>query len=129
MQALVPGTVIAVDLGPIRHVGIITDRTIHGWPMVISASKRTGCVTEESVHEFANGRKVHILDIVGNLPWKEVLRRARSQIGRRWDLFLGNCEHFVRWSHGLKPTSPQLWAGIALVVFVLGMGSVMAKGK
>lgn len=104
------------------HVGIVTDRSDQrGLPHVISASKRTGLVREETWSEFTQGAAVVRQNIGGRLPSHEVLRRARSQIGEEWSLLWANCEHFVRWAHGLPRESPQLKAAVATTtVFAFG---------
>lgn len=114
MQPCFPGTVVAVNVGPITHVGVVTDKIVDGLPTVISNSMRAGGVAEEPLGLFANGGQVWLLGYIGRLSPHEVIERARSQIGKQWNLFW-NCEHLVRWVHGLKPESPQLVMGAALV--------------
>lgn len=114
MHSLVAGTVIAVQVGPIKHVGIVTDRTYGAHPSVISNSHRAGGVIEEPLPVFSSGQHVDVVGYPGSLPPQQVLQKARSRIGETWDLFW-NCEHFVRWVHGLRPRSPQLIAGVILM--------------
>ncbi len=40
MQYIHPGTVLAVTVGTVEHVGIVTDQTQDGFPTVISNSQR-----------------------------------------------------------------------------------------
>lgn len=112
--SLAPGTVIAVWVGPIQHVGVVSDRMHGSHPNVISNSHRAGRVIEEPLPVFAGGRPVNVVGYLGNLSPQKVLQRARSRIGETWDLFW-NCEHFVKWAHGLRPRSPQLVAGVILM--------------
>ena len=112
--SLAPGTVIAVWVGFIRHVGIVTDRTYGAHPSVISNSHRAGGVIEEPLPVFSSGQDVDVVGYPGSLPPQQVLQKARSRIGETWDLFW-NCEHFVKWAHGLRPRSPQLVAGAILM--------------
>lgn len=106
------GTVLAVDFFPVTHVGIATGR---GW--VISNSRARGGVYEESLRDFSDGRPIRVLGHLGNLPASRVVERARSKIGERWSLFSNNCEHFVRWAHGVKVASPQLENAVKAVGF------------
>ena len=108
MKNLLPGTILAVDSGFYRHVGIVTDRTMDGRPMVISNSFRKGGVFEEPWDDFSCHQHVAVQGYPGQLDADSVLRRARTKTGTRWNLFVWNCEHFVYWAHGLRPHSPQL---------------------
>ena len=98
------------------HVGIVTERTDHrGLPYVISASKRSGMVLEEPWEDFHQGASVRLVDLRGDLDAQEVIGRARERVGHVWSLFFANCEHFVRWAHGIPEESPQLQRGVAAV--------------
>jgi hypothetical protein len=112
------GTVIAVSAGPITHVGVATDQDT-----VITNSKGHGFVCEQSIDEFSDGRPVKMVGYPGSLQPVEVLRRARSLIGTRYNLLNFNCEHFAWWAHGLRPTSPQIWIagiiGLTVLLFVI----------
>ena len=122
-STLSPGTVVSVPVfGLLSHVGIVSDRVGHdGCPMVISNSQRRRGGAEESWSDFTQGKEAKVEPLSSSLPWWEVLDRARSRLGRRWDLLVWNCEHFVRYSLGLEPKSPQLRAvaGAILVVVAL----------
>lgn len=115
---LSPGTVIAVWIGPIQHVGVVSDRMYGLHSSVISNSHRAGRVIEEPLPVFAGGRPVHVVGYLGNLSPQQVLQRARSRIGEAWDLLRWNCEHFVRWAHDTRPYSPQLITGAALLAAI-----------
>ena len=112
--SLPPGTVLGVRFGLIEHVGIVTDRTIDGMPAVISNSRAHGGVREEALSSFAEGRPFRVYKTMGKLPKREISRRARRMIGRRYDVLRFNCEHFVRIAHGRKPRSPQLHTALAV---------------
>lgn len=47
-----------------------------------------------------------------------IVHRARTMIGRRWNPFTFNCEHFVELALGREPKSHQvqMWVAIAAVV-------------
>lgn len=42
-------------------------------------------------------------------------------LGQPYDLFNLNCEHFVRFCHGLPPESPQLATAFLLGAMVFGV--------
>lgn len=94
--------------------------------MVIASSAQAGGVVEEPWDTFAQGCAVYSLGYPGELPWPQVVRRARSLIGMRYNLFTANCDHLVRFAHGLTPWSPQVavTTGIALL---LGVGLASAR--
>jgi len=108
-----PGAVVAVSPLIATHFGIATDRGT-----VIANSKRKHCVCEETVEEFSGGWPIRVVGYLGNLGAAEVLNRARSLLGRPYDLLGFNCEHFVRQTHGLKPKSSQIRTALVLGVAV-----------
>jgi hypothetical protein len=127
MSYLIPGTVVSVAIGPIKHFGIISDRQGLQGPFIISCSQRTGCVAEEAAQAFANGGNINIHGYPSQLNSYQVLQRARSKLGTKYDLLKWNCEHFVRWTHNLKAESPQLQATAILGVLSLLLFSIARK--
>jgi len=116
------GTIVSVPfLIVFRHLGIISDRRHQGKPMVISNSPWSGGVSEQPWGMFTGGFDVALAGYPSNLPPYEVLRRARSQIGTRYSLLTWNCDHFVRYAHGLASESPQL----ARAVLLLAVGTTL----
>lgn len=103
-----PGMVIAVRCGLYDHVGLVTDCFMGGLPTVISNSKRHKRVVEEPMERFCDGKALRVICYPGHLSAQAILRKARSALGRSYDLFSGNCEHFVTWAYGVTPQSPQL---------------------
>ena len=126
---LLPGMVVQIDFGFYHHPGIVSDRTINSTPMVISNSFRKRGVFEESWEDFSSGKQVKILGYPGALSPDAVLLRARSKIGSRWNLFRWNCEHFINWSHGLKPRSPQVRNYATYAIALAGLAVLFSKGK
>jgi hypothetical protein len=57
-------------------------------------------------HDFAKNRAVHVSDITGDDPYQAFLN-AKASMGKPYNLFNFNCEHFVRYCHGLPITSHQ----------------------
>lgn len=124
---LQPGDVVLVAVGPVHHVGIVTDRLAHGEPFVISNSRRAGGVREGPLSVFSQGKPVFTQELSSSLPLEEVLFRARSRLGDAWDLIGWNCEHFVRHALGLPTKSPQLRVG--LVACAVGLGLLLRHGR
>ncbi len=102
------GSVVYVQSWLIKHYGIISGINELGELVVISNSKTMGCVTEEPLKNFSMGRQTVVAGYPGNCCSSYAIERARSQLGKKYDLFSDNCEHFVRWVYHLKPESPQL---------------------
>ena len=117
-----------VGLLTVDHVGLVSRRTDqHGLPYIYNASKRSGFVKLDSWDVFTLGTgTATILDIRGGLHDDEVLRRAHSRLDEPWDLWSANCEHYVRWCHGLEVTSPQLQTGVAVGIGLAVVGAVAA---
>lgn len=111
------GDVVSVPFGPYRHVGIFTGMS------VISNSAWAQGVVEETLEEFVDGRECQIDGYLGALHPAEVLLRARAAPRRPYHLFTWNCEHFVRYCHGVEETSPQL--GATLLVALVGVSALL----
>lgn len=114
-----PGMVVSVPIFLMyRHTGIVSDRWHGGKPMVISTSARSGGVCEEPWDVFTQGRAATVDGYPGHLPGWEVVHRARSLIGTRYDLLSKNCEQFVTFVHGIKPHSTQLALTVVIALCV-----------
>lgn len=106
-----------------RHYGIVTE---HG--MVISNSARCGGVAEETLAAFCNGKIWRIEPRPSDLPWWIVLARARSEIGRPYDLFSWNCESFYTNCYGLRPHSHQVTVSVLIAALAVLTG-ISASGS
>lgn len=124
-----PGTVLMVDCQWFWHTGILTEALPGRERTVISASSEHGEVIEQSVAAFAAGREVRVEGYLGSLPPEHVLVRARAMLGKRYDLLVSNCEHFVRYAHGLVPISPQLWKALGVAAVCLVVIAGIARGR
>lgn len=115
---LPPGTVLStITAGGIEHFGILTERQLFGQPVTVaSASKRRLSVVEEWAMEFSLGAPVYTHGVWSKLSWQQTVGNARSQLGQPYRLFDRNCEHFVRFCHGLPQESPQLASAVGAVV-------------
>jgi len=98
------GTVLSVTVyGVIKHFGIAT-----GYGTVIHASRRFGRVEETDLAAFCDGRRPRIIPYAMPVSGSEIVARARSKRGQRYNVLLNNCEHFMTWVTEGKGRSAQL---------------------
>jgi len=113
------GTVLStVKPGRIEHFGVLTEQHLYGFPpTIISASKVRQLIVEEQPMQFSLGALIYAQGVWSKQPWQQTVGNARSQLGQPYRLFDRNCEHFVRFCHGLPQESPQLAkaVGVALI--------------
>lgn len=84
------------------HVRIQHDGIYIGNGRVIAASKRTGKVCEQTLEDFADGRKIKSKGYPSEIPPHIVVANARSKIGKKYNLIGYNCQHFASECHGQK---------------------------
>lgn len=108
LEPLLPGTVVESDRGLYRHVGLVTERHVKGERSVLSFSADAGGLLEEPLSAFARGGQIAVKGFPGELSPSAVMARARSAINTKYSWLSFNCEHFVRFAHGLKLKSPQI---------------------
>ena len=128
-QYIPPGTLVGVNVNGVVHLGIMSDANVGGEQAVISRSRRSGQALEESWSTFAAGRKGFVLPPISGLAPFVVLSNAKLLIGTRWDFFSANCEHFVSEAYGLKPTSPQLKIGLAVLAIGIAFAAIQLRKK
>lgn len=128
-KGMTPGSTLAVDCGAFTHYAIISDQLgPDGMPKLISASKRTGTVKEETWSDVISNEKTKILPFVGTLTAEEVLSKARSRIGSWvYSVLSFNCEHFVNWCNNLPFTSKQITTSASLASIGAIIGYNMPK--
>lgn len=116
--ALPAGTVLRVSHDWYHHVALLGDGVIQGEPSVLAFSAQAGGFTEQRFSVFARGRSVTADGYLGGLPPATVMQRARLKQGQAYSWTDFNCEHFVRYAHGVAIESPQLrqWAFLGGVV-------------
>ena len=119
-----PGQVLKRRKGMMLwHLGIYTDRGT-----VIDATPENG-TSERSLDDFAEGKKVLDGGYPGNLPNWLVVENAKRMIGEAYSVGRNNCEHLVSHAHGLKKSSPQLQAFMAIGIFALLVFAVAQSKK
>jgi len=98
------GTVLSITVyGVIKHFGIAT-----GYGTVIHASRRFGRVEETDFAVFCDGRRAQVIPYAHPVSGSEIVARARSKRGQRYNFLLNNCEHFMTWVTQGKRRSAQL---------------------
>ena len=119
------GTVVRVRHGFYEHVAMLGEQTIGGERVVVSFSAQAGGFVEEPFSIFARGQTVVIEGYLGVLPPAVVMQRARLKRGLAYSLSDFNCEHFVRYAHGVSVESPQLrqWAFLGGLVGILALAA------
>ncbi len=108
LEILPPGTVVRVWHGFYYHYGIIGPYEYVRERFVISHSGRRGGLVVEPFSEFSLGRDVFSEGYLGSLPPELVIERAMSHRGTPYSLTKFNCEHLIRFAHGVEPSSPQM---------------------
>lgn len=114
LSDLQAGDVIAIRYPLYKHFAIVSDQNNEflgiNYPNLISLSNRTGTVLEESWHLVVGNKPVEKTRISGNEPRQVILNRAREAIEMniKYELLSFNCEHFVRYVHGLPIKSIQV---------------------
>jgi hypothetical protein len=121
LRLLPLGTVVRVSHGLYDHVGLLSDRVIEGERSVVSFCAAVGGFLEEPFSAFAAGRQVFSDGYFGQLPPDVVMKRARSVRAQVYAWTQFNCEHFVRYAHGVRVESPQLQRCMALVAGCAGL--------
>lgn len=126
--SLPAGTVVRVNCGFYDHVALLSDGLINGERGVLSFSAQTRGLAELGMSAFAGDRTVVIDGYLGALPPESVMWRARLKFGHGYSWTEFNCEHFVRYAHGVPLESPQLqqWAFLGGLLSVVALVSVRA---
>lgn len=110
--AVKAGDVVVTQFGMYQHWSIVSDRLCGlGKNMLISATKRTGTVQEESWDYVTQGKYTYVVALDTNKSISQILANARSQIGKWvYSVTSNNCEHFVKWSLEKDVSSTQVKA-------------------
>ncbi len=128
LQVYSLGRPIAIQLGVFEHFGVISCHPYSGEPTLISLSAKRGGITEEPWHEAVGKRAWrYATELEGTLPPHQILARARSKISAHgYNLVARNCEHFVRWSAGLKVESKQV-GSVCVIGLLFGLALILNK--
>jgi hypothetical protein len=119
------GTVIRVSHGWYDHVALIGDHISNGERTVLAFSAQANGLAEQLYSAFACGRRVTVDGYLGSLPPDIVMQRARLKHAQSYSWTEFNCEHFVRYAHGVPIESPQLrqWTFLAGVLGVVTLAA------
>jgi hypothetical protein len=113
------GDVVVTQFGIYQHWSLVSDRICAlGKNMLISATKRTGTVQEEPWDDVTDGKHTYVAVSNSDKPISQILSDARSQVDNwAYSVKDNNCEHFIKWSSGLKVSSSQVKAGFGGAAF------------
>ena len=120
------GTVIRVNCGLYDHVALLSDWPVNGERGVLSFSAQHRGLVEESISAFSAGSPVTVDGYFGSTPPAAVMQRARLKHDQDYLWTEFNCEHFVRYAHGVPIESPQLqkWATLGGILSVFALMAV-----
>jgi hypothetical protein len=126
----IPGSLLrAKSPGPaLDHSGILGKPLPDGRWSAVHSDKRGVVLTQ--FEDFANDRWVEVVDTPHSPEHQRaILERAYSQIGRPYNVFFANCEHFATWAFYGEPESPQLKRYLAGACAIgLGLWGLRALG-
>ena len=117
------GTVLCVFCNFYFHYGIADGRG-----GVIHARKDKGVVHDKSLKNFGNGGIAKIDSDITSDDLRAAYKRALGYVGNPYDLLFDNCEHFVRWAHGLEKESTQIQRGVILAMSIVGFAFPQTRG-
>lgn len=129
---LLPGDAIERP-GPLgtMHRGIFAGVDLAGRAWVIHNAKDQ-CVKWDLLGVFAEGQTVTFLKRVARNAYEQnlIIARAKSLLGRKFDLWKFNCDHFVTYALAGMAKSPQLgfFVGGILVLGALGGLAAASRG-
>jgi len=106
------GHIVRIDCGLYFHFAIVAGHTLYGEPILWSISGVSGHRFQQTLSELTQGRYWEDVGYWGSLNPTEVLQRAWEIAHRQYNLPTWNCEHFVRYAHGLRPESVQFNSAI-----------------
>lgn len=98
--------VVTVPWMIFRHRGLMV--TFPDGQQWVYANSPASGVGRQTLAEFSLGRKIETSPISSLLSPHEIVIRAESMIGKPYNLFTWNCDHFVAAALGREPESPQL---------------------
>ena len=126
--ALRLGTIVGTWLAGKYHQGLVCGYAADGEPMIMSISLWKGFATE-SLCQFMGPQGLAEASYPSRLQSEQILSRARSVSHRPYDLGRWNCQHFVRFAHGLSVQSPQASAAAKAVLAISAIFAFLNLAK
>lgn len=95
----------------------------------IGHNTKWGEVELVTLEEFAGGRPVQVIESPARTWWEaeRIADRARSLLGRRYDLLRFNCEHVTNFAVKGEATSPTVSA-VVTAAAVVAVCMIAARG-
>lgn len=128
---LQPGDAIQ-RLGPFgtMHRGIFAGFDLAGQVWVIHNAKNQ-FVKWDLLEAFAEGQTVTLLKRVARNIYEQnlIVARAKSLLGRKFDLWSFNCDHLVTYALAGVPKSPQLGFFLGGILILGALGGLAAASR
>ena len=108
------GTTLRIPFFGFYHYGVVDDEG-----GVIHNSKKWGVVKQDSIEDFAEGKRIDVCADLHGGDGIMAVEVAKRYLNAPYNLFTLNCEHFVRLVHGLDNESVQVQK---YMMFAIGVG-------
>lgn len=125
-EQLRAGDVIYTPLyGVWRHYGIVVEECKAGNHTVRTVHRNVSAPIEQPFDEFAAGKRVYRQSKAPGTT--ESAQNAQQETEFRYNLFLNNCENFVRRAEGKRDISLQVIAGIGTLAATIGLAIIRRR--
>ena len=120
------GDVIYTPLyGIWRHYGIVTKENQTGDHTVRTVHKSVLAPIDQTLEKFSDGKRIYRETTHPSDP--EAAQRAYEETEFSYNLFLNNCENFVRRAQGKKNVSMQVLAGLGTVGLTVALAIIRRR--
>ncbi len=120
------GDVIYTPLyGVWRHYGIVIEECAKGNHTVRTVHRDREAPLEQTLEEFSSGKRIYRQRHKTGRP--ESAQRARQEERFSYNLFLNNCENFVRRAEGKKDVSLQVVVGLGTLAATIGLAIIRKR--
>ena len=112
--------IVGIQYPGFVHVGVYVGPRWFGGPCVVHNSKFGGVILS-TLEEFSGKAQIFIRQKATCLWYQrgEIVQRALSLLGKKYDLLKFNCEHAAYYAQRGKAESPQISA-LALIALIIG---------
>lgn len=120
------GDVIYTPLyGIWRHYGIVVGECEAGNHTIRTVHRDVPAPIEQPLDEFAAGKRIYRqTKTTGS---SQSAQKAQEETQFRYNLFLNNCENFVRRAEGKKDVSLQVIAGLGTLAATIGLAIIRKR--
>ncbi len=110
-----------------RHYGIVVRHCPEGDHIVRSVNRNSKVPVDLLFSDFSAGKNVFLIPYPDKVSRQEAVANAMETLHFDYNLFINNCEHFIRKSHGMSPVSYQVVAGLALIAGSVALGLIRRR--